>query len=295
MTKLIEMYIPPIPPGKKQYEILPYTAENGVFTNLIHPPTAGFTHSPSLPNINEEIAFDASSSSATAPLTIVEYRWNFGDGTEIVYVGDNLTATTTHTFTTGGVFNVTLTVIDDASTTELIRTVFDTTTMPLVWYELHSTKTVSINIKLGHDVRITFVNPSATVVTKGDRVTITVTVQNIGLETETFDVKVYYGTTLIDTKQVVDLTSEEERDVSFEWDTTNVEPGDYQIWAEAILEGDANLQNNKFTDGTVALSAGPGGIPITMIIAAVVGVIAVLGVGAFLFMRRRGSSAPPST
>ncbi len=293
MTKLIEIYIPPIPPGKKQYEYLSYTAENGVFTNLASPPTADFTHSPSLPNIDEETTFDASASSATSPLAIVEYRWNFGDGTTVVYVGDNLTSTTTHTFTTGGTFNVTLTVVDNASPSELIQTVFGTTTMPLKWYELYSSKTASINIKLGHNVAVTFVSPSATAVTKGDKVTITVTVQNLGVETETFDVKAYYGSTLIATKQVADLASEGETTVTFEWDTSNVDPGNYQIWAEAILEGDANPQNNKFTDGTVAVSAGSEGVPMTMIIAAAVGAVAVVGVGLFFFMRRRGSSTPP--
>jgi PKD repeat protein len=293
MTKLVRIYIPPIPPGKNQSEVLPRTTENGVFTNLLQPPTADFTHSPSLPNINEETTFDASASSAIG--TIVEYRWDFGDGTKKAYVGDNLTSTATHTFTTGGIFNVTLTVIDDTSPSDLISTVFGTATMPLVWYELYGTKTVSINIKLGHNVAVTFVEPSATVATKGDKVTITVTVKNLGVETETFDVKAYYGTTLIDTKQVADLTSEEERNVTFEWDTANVETGDHQIWAEAILEGDANPDNNKFTDGTVAVSGGSEGIPTTIIIAAVVGVVAVLGVGLFLFMRRRGSSTPPPT
>jgi hypothetical protein len=287
MTKLIEMYIPPIPPGKHQYESLPYTAENGVFTNLLNPPTADFVHSPSLPNVNEETTFDASASSASG--TIVEYRWDFGDGTKKAYVGDNLTSTTTHAFTTGGVFNVTLTVIDDQSPSDLISTVFGTTTMPLEWYELYSTKIVSINIKLGHDVAVTFVKPSVTAVTQGGIVTITVTVKNIGIETETFDVKAYYGTTLIGTKQVADLPSEEERNVTFEWDTSNVETGDHRIRAEAILESDANTQNNTFQDGTVTVSAGSGGIPITIIIAAVVGVVVVLGIVLFLLMRRRRS------
>ena len=294
MTKLVEMYIPPIPPGKKQYENLPYTAENGVFTNLVSPPTADFTFSPSLPNINEETTFDASASSTTSPLAIVEYRWDFGDGTTEVYVGENLTSTATHAFTTGGTRNTTLTVVDNASPSDLIRTLFDTTTMPLKWYELYSTKTASINIKLGHDVAVTYVTPSATAVTKGDKVTITVTVQNIGVETETFNVNAYYGSTLIATKQVADLTSEEERTVTFEWDTANVDAGNYQISAEAILEGDANSQNNRFADGTVAVSAGSGGFPTTIIIAVAVGAVAVLGVGLFLFMRRRGSSTPPS-
>jgi DNA-binding beta-propeller fold protein YncE len=56
--------------------------------------------------------FDASASLSPVG-TIVSYAWNFGDGTPAVTLG---TPVTTHTYATGGVYNVTLTVTNSAGT-----------------------------------------------------------------------------------------------------------------------------------------------------------------------------------
>jgi PKD repeat protein len=69
-------------------------------------PIAAITEMTSIINENEEVAFDASSSNDVDG-TIVSYIWSFGDETAASGI------TVVHTYANSGLFNVTLTVIDD--------------------------------------------------------------------------------------------------------------------------------------------------------------------------------------
>ena len=71
-------------------------------------PTASFTYSPAIPDVNETVTFDASASQDPDG-SIVNYTWDFGDG-NITTV--NVT-TITHTFSVGGSYDVNLTVTDN--------------------------------------------------------------------------------------------------------------------------------------------------------------------------------------
>jgi len=72
-------------------------------------PTAAFTFTPTPVSVNLPINFDASSSVVgTNATSITSYSWNWGDGTSNS-TGRNVT----HTFLSGGSFNVTLTVTND--------------------------------------------------------------------------------------------------------------------------------------------------------------------------------------
>ena len=71
-------------------------------------PTAVFTPSPSAPNVNQAVNFNASASTATPGHRITDYSWDFGDGTS----GGGVT--TSHAYGTAGSYTVTLTVTDDA-------------------------------------------------------------------------------------------------------------------------------------------------------------------------------------
>jgi len=74
-------------------------------------PVATFTYSPEKPSVNEEVAFNASSSEPDGG-TIESYEWNFGDDTTAIYIGTNLTDTANHTYTQSGTYTVKLNITD---------------------------------------------------------------------------------------------------------------------------------------------------------------------------------------
>jgi len=80
-------------------------------------PAAAFTFSPQNPFVGDSILFDASSSTDPDG-QIVSYTWNFGDGTTTTIAE----ATTTHSFSTYGEFQITLVVTDNKGTTGIPAT-----------------------------------------------------------------------------------------------------------------------------------------------------------------------------
>jgi len=75
-------------------------------THINSPPVAFFTYSPEKPKINQTVTFDASYS-MDVDGKIVSYKWNFGDGK----IGEGKIIT--HSYSSAGDYEVTLTVIDD--------------------------------------------------------------------------------------------------------------------------------------------------------------------------------------
>jgi len=264
LTYLLELRPPPVPPGESPLKDIPFTPENGFFTNIAVPPTASFTYSPSHPGIEETITFDASASDDPDG-TVVRYDWDFGDGES----ANNMTvATVTHAYEAAGTYTVTLKVLDDT--------------------ELYGTSTKAITVRSGHNVAVAKVETSATNVKAGESVLIEVTVLNDGTEPESFDVKVYYGDNLLDTQHVTGLAPGTNTTLTFTWDTSGVAAEvSYAIRAEATeVEGETNLGDNTRGGGTVRVGAPEPSFPTTLVIAAVV-VVVVVAVGVFLYMRRR--------
>lgn len=263
-----------------------FTVQDGLFINTISPPVADFTVSES-PAVNQSITFDASGSNATSPLEITEYFWDFGDDTNATVN----TSTINHTYTTGGNYTVSLTVFDNATVSEdsVVYSLYNTTNMPRIWYELYSTKEKTVSLAFAHDIAVTDVVVSKTEVTPGETVSINVTVMNKGTEPEDFEVTVYYRTYVIDSQQVIDLGTNEEQTLIFSWDTTDIAEDAYQIKAVAsTVEEEGNVDNNTFIDGTVTVKAASEGFP-TLLIGGAAVVIVVLIVIAAIFMRRKGS------
>jgi uncharacterized protein YbaA (DUF1428 family) len=104
-----------------------------------------------------------------------------------------------------------------------------------------------------HDVAILNVETAANRVIQGEDINVTVTVQNQGNNTETFDVAVYRNETQIDiTKSVADLAKTEEETLTFTWDTTGVPVGNYTIKANCTeIPGETNTADNNLTDGWI--------------------------------------------
>jgi PKD repeat protein len=75
---------------------------------------ASFTASPSNPVPDQLVNFDGSASTSTGGRTIVEWTWNFGDGSDPVTESD---ATVSHSYDEAGTYIVRLTVRDSAGRT----------------------------------------------------------------------------------------------------------------------------------------------------------------------------------
>jgi len=102
------------------------------------------------------------------------------------------------------------------------------------------------------DVAIINVVPSASFVYAGALVDINVTAKNKGNVTETFDVKAYYNSTLIDTKTVTNLLPNAENILTFTWNTSGVGDGVYLIKGEAtFVPYEFNTTDNVYLDSTV--------------------------------------------
>jgi PKD repeat protein len=81
---------------------------------VIYYPTASFTYSPTTPIVGETVTFNASNSQPNGGV-IVNYKWDFGDGSPIT---NTTTPITTHVYSAVGNYTVTLTVVDSENLTD---------------------------------------------------------------------------------------------------------------------------------------------------------------------------------
>lgn len=197
-------------------------------------PTAFFTFSPANPLVGETITFNASLSTPNGG-TIIDYQWDFGDGTNETGV------IVTHAYTAAGNYTVNLTITDSEglNDTENKSVIVQTT---LVYI---------------HDVSIISVTPSATEVDLGQVVNITVVVKNEGNATETFNVTLYYDNNILGTQTVTDLAPSADETLTFSWSTTGVTPNaNYTIKAEAsTVQGETDTDNNTNADLTIKVKS----------------------------------------
>jgi hypothetical protein len=223
--------------------------------------------------IDEMVVFDGSAS-YDLDGTIDLYSWDFGDDSN--YSATDAVAS--HAYSQGGTYQVALKVTDNEK-----------------W---NTTAIQEFKVRYAFDAAIKEVTLSALSVTAGDKVTITVIALNDGSETVSFDVTVYYSFSgaehheVAPAKEVSNLAMGESSTLTFEWDTSGVEPGDCKIEAVAeTLSGEIYTTNNSKFGSEIAVQAPPS-FPWTTVIGVIaIGVVAVLGV--FFFMRRRGKERGP--
>jgi hypothetical protein len=119
--------------------------------------------------------------------------------------------------------------------------------------------TVNLTTSLCHDIAVTSVLYSKTVLGQGYAQNITVNVTDTGDYTETFNLTAYANTSSI-ASQNVTLPSGTSANVTFTWNTTGVAYGNYTISAYAWpVPNETNTVNNNFTGGTVYVGI-PGDI-----------------------------------
>jgi len=108
-----------------------------------------------------------------------------------------------------------------------------------------------------HDIAILNVQPSTNTANIGDTVNISVTVENLGDFTETFNVTTFYNSSEIETLPVNNLQPHTQTTLTFHWDTLdsqNITTGNFVISASATaVTGEQNLENNHYVDGTVQI------------------------------------------
>jgi len=105
-----------------------------------------------------------------------------------------------------------------------------------------------------HDIAVTEVTAEPLEVQVGQSVFIDVEVENQGDSTETFDVTVYFGLTIIKAKTDVSLDEKEKVMLSFEWVTRDVDVGTAKISAAAsTVPSETDISDNTLEDGSVTV------------------------------------------
>lgn len=108
-------------------------------------PNSVFSYSPNMPTIKENVTFDASGS-FDSDGRIVNYQWNFGDGT----ASTENTSQATHTYKEAGTYSVSLTVTDNDG-------LEDATTKSIAIGELKIKQSIEYNFEtlVPYSVRVT--------------------------------------------------------------------------------------------------------------------------------------------
>lgn len=136
---------------------------------------------------------------------------------------------------------------------------------------------------------IVSIEMSATEVTQGENVTITVTVKNNGTLTESFDVAIYVNQSLIAQPSVTNLDPDQQKEVEALYETTDLE-GEYTLIIKAeipVLSGETETTDN-IVETTKLLTVNPKGIPIPIeAIVAIIIIIIVVALVLIVYMRRR--------
>ncbi|MCW3980191.1 MAG: hypothetical protein NWF11_01820 [Candidatus Bathyarchaeota archaeon] len=104
---------------------------------------------------------------------------------------------------------------------------------------------------LVHNVAATGQVATPSTVKQGENVTIQISVENKGTQTETFNVTSYFNSTVLATKLVTNLAAGQSRVLTYYWNTTDIPVGVYSIkgWADssaAIIE--TNEDDNWCTE-----------------------------------------------
>lgn len=105
-----------------------------------------------------------------------------------------------------------------------------------------------------HDVAVLSVFPSANEFLIGQIVDVTVLVKNKGIFTEFLDIALYTNSTLIEQLYLDGLDSNESRMLTFRWNTTGFEEGNYLLSAKIKpVSNETNVTDNLFDGGIVKL------------------------------------------
>jgi len=113
-----------------------------------------------------------------------------------------------------------------------------------------------------HDIGITNVASSGTMVTGGSSLTINVTVFNYGEYTEFFNLTVYANAITVSNVENVSLGSRQSTTITVTWDTKGFLPLEYTISAYVTpIPGETDMTDNTRVDSTVQITSCGGRLP----------------------------------
>jgi len=188
-------------------------------------PTAAIEANSTAIFVNETILFNANSS-FDLDGEITSYMWDFGDNQT------SSEASTTHSYREVGTYNVTLTVTDNDGEVSVANLTIHVLPIRQKFHDI-----LVYNVKLDSDK-----------IYKGNNVTVTVTIMNIGDYTENFTLALFQldETNVTITSQNVTLNSGEIKVLSFSWVPNAT--GIYSLIAEiSILEDEYDPTDNTYT------------------------------------------------
>jgi len=105
-----------------------------------------------------------------------------------------------------------------------------------------------------HDIGITSVTTSKTIIGQGYSLGVNIRIRNYGVDTENFNITAYANTTVIQIKNVT-ITTGNSTTIAFTWNTTGVPYGNYTISANVtVVPGETYTTDNNYTDGLVVVT-----------------------------------------
>jgi len=114
-------------------------------------------------------------------------------------------------------------------------------------------------MKAVHDVAIKTIEPYRTVISNDTMTEISVTVENQGDTQETFNLTLYYDSNEVETRTIT-LDSKETRTLTFEWNASGIQLGNYTITATASrVFGETETEDNTMTYSSIKISI-PGDV-----------------------------------
>jgi len=119
-----------------------------------------------------------------------------------------------------------------------------------------------VNVAGGaHDIAVTDLTPYKTIIGRGYTSNLTVTAENHGGYTETFNITLYANTTVIATVLNVILTVGNSTTQTFVWNSTGFAYGNYTLSAVAdMVPGETNPGDNTYTSATQVHVGVPGDV-----------------------------------
>ncbi|RLI46254.1 hypothetical protein DRO69_03475 [Candidatus Bathyarchaeota archaeon] len=120
-----------------------------------------------------------------------------------------------------------------------------TATIPVDEDLTDNTNTTSIELKLAHNVVVTYIAAPSTTA-RGETISINVTVVNKGSFDESANVTLTYDDTLIDF-QIKNIAAGDSATVEFNWNTTGLDLGLYTLNVTATIPVDEDLTDNTYT------------------------------------------------